>query len=542
MQPLYSSNAGEYGPAYDLGRWITEHWTEISAFVSDPFDIALIAFPLVFAAVALAVTIRLGLRVLRAGRGTLFACAGEIILGRRREKALDVVLDPPVTLRFEDRRKGGCQIVGPPGQGKTTLMLNMVLEDAAQGHTVVVIETDGDLGLRLLPYVEPLGLTDRFFYVDPTVAGTVKWNPLEGDPERIVRQAVDTIASVSRNQEFYKDFNEDVMRHMTKLVCASTRYFDYRPTVRTLLNFLTDVQNLEHFLEVGTDNGRVCVDAPFVDGDLKVWLEQEFFAWSERMRREYLVGLRNLLRKLLASEPAMEVLTPREDEATLDAGKVLDSGGIVVFRVPSDVLGYVGSQTLATWFLQRFQQETIGRRTPMRPACFYLDEAHVVLGRHNTAAAESFAGWFVQVRKYNVAPHVGYQSFSQLPDPLKKVLDSSARNKLISGGLYGDDAYHAQRLLGHTRKPETEVRELGSETLFGPARRQRVTRTVEAPCYSVSEIEDLPLTRWFFRCVRGKRQLPPTVLWAREPANPNKIRAKAPGAPGKTGKRMKSAR
>ncbi len=330
---------------------------------------------------------------------------------------------------------------------------------------------------------------------------------------------------------------------MTELVCVSARYFDYQPTVRTLLNFLTDVQNLEHFLEVSTDNGRVRVDAPFVDGDLKVWLEQEFFAWGERMRREYLVGLRNLLRKLLSSGPATELLIPRKGENTLDIGEALNSGGIVVFRVPSDVVGHIGSQTLATWFLQRLQQDTLGRSMPRRPLCPYFDEAHVVLGRHNTVAAESFASWYVQVRKFNVAPHVGYQSFSQLPDPLKKVLDSSARNKLISGGLYGEDALHAQRLLGHTRKPKTEVREQGSENLFGPKRYQRVTSTVEAPCYSVSEIENLPLGRWFFRGVRGKRQLAPTVLRVKEPVAANKILTKAPGAPRrKAAKRRKGKR
>lgn len=328
---------------------------------------------------------------------------------------------------------------------------------------------------------------------------------------------------------------------MTELVCACARNLGVEPTVKALLNFLTDVRNLEHILDLDADGGRVKVGAPFVGWELKAWLEQEFFAWSERMRREYLVGLRNLLRKLLSSELVTEALTPRKGDVTLDVGGALQSGGLIVVRAPSEALGHVGSQTLATWFLQRLQQETLGRGMPMRPAGFYLDETHVVLGRHNPAAAASFARWFVQARRFNIAPHAGYQSFSQLADPLKEVFDSSARNKLISGGLYGEDAYHAQRLLGHTRKPETEVRELGSESLFGPKRRQRITRTVEAPCYSIGEIEDLPLGRWFFRGVRGKRQLPATVLRVKEPPPPGRLRARAPGAR-KAGKRRRRKR
>jgi Type IV secretion-system coupling protein DNA-binding domain len=535
------SSADRYGPAYELGRWIRNNWSEISGFVSDPFNIAMFLLAVLLLAVVLAATIRIALRVLRASWAMLFPRAGEITLGHRREKALDVVLDPPVTIGFEDRRKGGCQILGPTGQGKTTLMLNMVLQDLAQGHTAVVLETDGDLGPRLLPYVEALGLNHRFLYLDPTFPESAKWNPLGGDPEKVVNQAVDTIASVSSGHEFYQDFNEDVVRHMTGLVCACARDLGVEPTVKALLNFLTDARHLEQILDLDADGGRVRVGAPFVGGELRAWLEQEFFAWSERMRREYLVGLRNLFRKLLSGESVIEVLTPRKGDTTLEVGGALQSGGLIVVRAPSEALGHVGSQTLATWFLQRVQHETIGRSMPMRPVCFYLDEAHVVLGRRNTAAADSFASWFVQVRKFNVAPHTGYQSFSQLPDPLKHVLDSSARNKLISGGLYGEDAHHAQRLLGHTRKPETEVRELGSETLFGPKRRQRVTRTVEAPCYSIGEIENLPLGRWFFRGVRGKRQLSPTVLRVKEPPTPGRLRIRAPGArkAGKRGRRKR---
>jgi len=208
----------EYGRAYELGRWIRDNWAEISAFVSDPFNIAMFVFAVLLAAVVLAMTIRIALRVLRASWAMLFPHAGEITLGHRREKALDVVLDPPVTFGFEDRRKGGCQILGPTGQGKTTLMLNMALQDLVQGHTVVALETDGDMGPRLLPYVEPLGLKHRFLYLDPTFPGSAKWNPLGGDPEKVVNQAVDTIASVSSSHEFYQDFNEDVVRHMTELV------------------------------------------------------------------------------------------------------------------------------------------------------------------------------------------------------------------------------------------------------------------------------------------------------------------------------------
>jgi hypothetical protein len=47
-----------------------------------------------------------------------------------------------------------------------------------------------------------------------------------------------------------------------------------------------------------------------------------------------------------------------------------------------------------------------------------------------------------------VAPHVGYQSFSQLPDPLKKVLDSSARNKPRAKSRLAQSAASPERRRG----------------------------------------------------------------------------------------------
>lgn len=166
----------------------------------------------------------------------------------------------------------------------------------------------------------------------------------------------------------------------------------------------------------------------------------------------------------------------------------------------------------------------------MRPVWCIVDEAHVVLGDRNTAAAQSYAKWFVQVRKKNVAPFLGYQSFFQLPDALRKVVAGSARTKLIFGGLHGEDAKHAQQLLGHTTRRKEEVREVSGSGPFAPKQGQKVTRDVEEPCYPLSRIEDLPVGQCFYKSVRGKHQPPPTVVRFDKLPSVRRLRGRAPGA------------
>lgn len=512
-------------------RWAAEHRDEIFAFASDPVNLIVLAASLVAVAVSVVLVLKLAFRAMRVAWDALHARPGEVTLGVRRGEPLHHLTEPPVRIAFEDARKGGIVLVGPTGQGKTTALLLILVQALLWGHTVVLLEADGNLGLRLLKYAGAMGLGDRCFHFDPGAPDSWKWNPLSGDPERAVRRAVNTILSVSQNHPFFGGLNENVMRQMTKLTIAYAAHAGSEPTLVLLLRLLTDHRFLDGLLDVAPDAaGAPEVRAPFVDRDLKVWLEQEYLSWSPKVRGEYLLGLRNFLRSLVSSERVAEMLSPGPGERGIDVRRVLGSGGLLVFRCTSDEVGEVESQTILSWAQQTIQQETLSRSAPMRPVWSTIDEAHVILGNHNTATAQSYSRWFVQSRKFGVVPMLGYQSFFQLPDSLRKAIAASARNKLIFGGLHGDDAEHAQDLLGHTTRRKTETRKMSTGGPFAPKRTQEVTAFVEGPYYSLSGVETLPVGYCFFRGVRGKRQLPPFVVKFRKLPSLRGLRGKAPGA------------
>ncbi len=519
---------------YQAGRWAAEHKEEIFDFVSDPVNLVVIVALLAAVAGTIMLLLKLGIKALRSAWDALNVRPGQITLGVQRGELLHHLTDPPVRIAFEDARKGGVVLVGPTGQGKTTALLLMLVQALLQGHTVILLEADGNLGLRLLKYARAIGLGKRCFHFDPSTSNSWKWNPLSGDPERAVRRAVNTVLSVSQNHPFFGGLNENVMRQMTKLTIAYAGHAGLEPTLGLLLRLLTDHKYLCALLDVAPDaTGEPEVHASFVDVELKTWLEQEYLSWNPKVRGEYLLGLRNFLRSLMSSERVAEMLSPEAGERTIDVGRVLDSGGLLIFRCTSDEVGEIESQTILSWAQQTIQQETMGRSGPMRPVWSAIDEAHVILGNHNTATAQSYSRWFVQSRKFGVVPVLGYQSFFQLPDSLRKTIAGSARNKLIFGGLHGDDAKHAQELLGHTTRRKTETREASTGGPFSPKSIQKVTTPVEEPYYSLPEVEDLPVGYCFFKGVRGKRQPPPAMVKFGKLPSIRKLLDKAPG----TGKR-----
>lgn len=516
-----------HGSAYDLGVWLGRNGPELLQTVQDLavlWPYALVVG--IFGAAGLAwlwfkdLAVD-GLRSYLSARP-----AGEITLGKCREKGSDRLVDPSVRISFDDRCKG-VQVVAPAGQGKTTLFKDMILQDLYRGRTVFVLDTDVELGPELLVYAGPSGVGDRFFYFDPTNLG-MKWNPLKGPVARVAEQAVNTVESAARGTEFYEDFNADVMRNVVRAAHAHARSKGECLTLRLVQEFLADRCSILEKLNVRKDEeGRYRVLAPFVEGETKAWFEQEFFEWSERIQRKLTINLRNLLHRLLSTPETIEALTPKagEDGAPadfeIDLRKALSTGGLIVFRIPSNTLGSTASRTIATWVLQHLQQETLERPKRERtPLCVYLDEMHAILGHHNTKVASSFSRWITRVRNHRVATHLAYQSFSQLPREFKNVLATNVPNKLISGGLYGQDARDAQDLLGRSSQEVEDAREQERTNFPGLRRRSRSSRMVEEPRYTLEEIKELPLGYWFFKGAKRGRQTYALVLEAHRPQSP----------------------
>lgn len=82
---------------------------------------------------------------------------GEVLVGHR---PLGAFGRAPIYLPLADRFTG-LQMVAPMGQAKTSTMEWLAYQDLLNGLSVFVVETEGDLGRKLLPQLLPLGFTNR---------------------------------------------------------------------------------------------------------------------------------------------------------------------------------------------------------------------------------------------------------------------------------------------------------------------------------------------------------------------------------------------
>lgn len=510
---------------YELGERLREQGPELLDAAQDPANLTLGVAGLALLGAALVGANHASGPALDLGHRALFRQPGEVLVGHRPLKPLGRA---PLYLPLPDRFTG-LQMVAPMGQAKTTTMASFAYQDILSRLSVVVVETEGDLGSRLLPLAYRLGVPVRYFSYAGT-GPTLKWNPLAGNKVEAAERAVTAFqsAAASGDEKFFENFNSMFLRHSVISVCSHAEREGRTANMGDLDRFVQDERYRREVLGVERDarGERFTVNAKNLPRRTRgYWQNLYYGQYGKRERAQFVAGLHAVIDALLAQEMVETALTPEPGEPVLDLPEALDLPGLTLVSIPQGAAPAT-SRVLAGWILEYFRQAVLARGDGGYPVSAYLDEVHTMLGHANSEAALAFAGLITQSRRRHVVFNFAYQSFSLLPSPLKEALASNARNKLISGGLQGQDAEEALRLLGASEEEVRDYRRtwrglFGGTNTFSEGRRRE-----SRPRVSEEELVYLPRGWWhLLRVRRGRQQKPLPVKASRPPRAPRTHRA-----------------
>lgn len=514
------SVSGQSDRFYELGERLRENGPELLAAAQDPANLTLGVAGLALAGAALVGANHASGPALALGHRALFRRPGEILVGHRPMKP---ICRAPLYLPLGDRFTG-LQMVAPMGQAKTTTMASFAYQDLLSRLSVVVIETEGDLGAKLLPLAYKLGLPIRYFSYAGT-GSTMKWNPLAGDKVEAAERAVTAFQSAvaSGDEKFFENFNSMFLRHSVIAVCSHAERQERVANMGDLDRFVQDERYRRKVLGVERDakGERFTVNAKNLPRRTRgYWQNLYYGQYGKRERAQFVAGLHAVMDSLLAQEIVETALTPEPGEPVLDLSEALDLPGLTLVSIPQGAAPAT-SRVLAGWMLEYFRQAVLAREDGGYPVSAYLDEVHTMLGHANSEAALAFSSLITQSRRRHVVFNFAYQSFSLLPSPLKEALASNARNKLISGGLQGQDAEEALQMLGTTEEEVRDYRRtwrgiFGGTNTFSEGRRKQ-----SRPRVSEEELVYLPRGWWHLsRVRRGRQQKPLPVKASRPPRVP----------------------
>lgn len=332
-------------------------------------------------------------------------------------------------------------VLGPTGVGKSTLLLNLIVQDMTAGRGVVVIEPKGDLIDDVLARVPEERLADVVL-LDPTDDHPVGLNPLgtNGRPPELV---ADELLSMFRSmyESSWGPRTNDILgaslltlaRTPGMTLCALPALLGDAGFRHRIVRAIDDPVGLEPF-----------------------W--QSFENWSEAERQTAVAPSLNRLRPFLLRPQLRAVLG--QSRSRFDLSDVFTGRKILLVNLSKGALGSEAAALLGGLVLSQLWAAALRRSTvpadQREPVFVYVDEVQDYLH-----LPTDLADALVQARGLGVGFVLAHQHLSQLPVAVRSAILSNARSR-ICFQLAADDA----RALANGRVAPEDLRELSAFEVY----------------------------------------------------------------------------
>lgn len=302
----------------------------------------------------------------------------------------------------ENDRSGHIYCIGKTGVGKSTLLLNMAINDILQGKGVGIFDPHGDLIQTILDYIPKERIKDVIYFNPSDVDHMIAYNPLYGLREENRYQVASNIVSVFK--KLWSESWGPRMEHILRNTIHTLTYYPHA-TLLDIAPLLTDY------------SFRVEVLHHVTNQTLHDFWSKEFTPLSPQQKNEHIAPILNKV-GILATHPIIRSIIGNPI-SSFDISKVMDESKILLVNLSKGVLGEAGTQFLGSILVTQFLTVSLERtkrdiheRTPFY---LYIDEMH-------SFVSLSFADILSESRKYGLAIFLTHQFLDQLHEDIRKAI------------------------------------------------------------------------------------------------------------------------
>lgn len=315
-------------------------------------------------------------------------------------------------------------MVGQTGMGKSTLMLNMLVQDIHQGKGVALVDPHGDLAEQLLDYIPQRRMTD-VIYINPSDTEYPVGLNLLDDSEPVNRHLV-----ASHLIDIFKKIWADSWGPRLEYIL--------RNTILALLEFgghtLLSIPRLLIDPEF-----RSFVLSRVSDPVVRTFWQMEYELYPKVFRTETISPIQNKVGQFLSVLVMRNILGQAENK--INFREAMDSGRIIIVNLAKGILGednsgLLGSLIVSKIFLTAMSRSDIpvGDRSPFT---VYIDE-------FQSFASESFAQTLSEMRKFGLHLVLAHQYLAQLPLQLRSAVFGNV-GSVVSFRIGAEDGEYLER-------------------------------------------------------------------------------------------------
>jgi energy-coupling factor transporter ATP-binding protein EcfA2 len=293
-------------------------------------------------------------------------------------------------------------IIGKTGQGKTTLLENMINFDIQNKNGLAFLDPHGDSVQRILDYI-PKERIDDVIYFNPTdVNHPIAFNPLEKVSWE--HRHLTAISLLSIFKKIWVDAWSARMEYiLTNALLALLEWPN--ATLLDVNRLLSD----EKFREKVVDNLK--------DEVVKAFWKQEFAKYHLQFRTEAIAPIQNKIGQFITNPLIRNIIG--QTESAFDLRKIMDEGKIFLANLSVGAIGEETSRLLGGLLITKFQLSAMSRvdvpEEKRKDFYLYIDE-------FQNFATESFINILSEARKYHLSLILAHQYLDQVPEEIVKAV------------------------------------------------------------------------------------------------------------------------
>jgi len=295
-------------------------------------------------------------------------------------------------------------VLGRTGMGKTSLLLNMILNDIYGNEGVCFIDPHGDAVEALLDYIPSFRLKDVIYFNPADTAYPIPLNVLgEVEPER-KHLLVSGLISIFR--KLYSEHWQHRQEHILRNSILALLDHQGRKTLLEIYRLLSDWRYRKQIVEEVKD--------PVV----RSFWQNEFPKYLYQFKGEALAPVQNKLGAFLTVPLVRNIVG--QEESRIDFREVIDQGKILLVnlakgRLGEDISSFLGSLIVTKLYLAALARIEVPE--PNRKDFYlYVDEFQEFV------ASEAFEGILSEARKYRLCLVLAHQYLGQLDEELRKAI------------------------------------------------------------------------------------------------------------------------
>jgi energy-coupling factor transporter ATP-binding protein EcfA2 len=293
-------------------------------------------------------------------------------------------------------------IIGKTGQGKTTLLENMINFDIQNKNGLAFLDPHGDSVQRILDYI-PKERIDDVIYFNPTdINHPIAFNPLEKVSWEHRHLTAISLLSI------FKKIWVDAWSARMEYILTNTLLALLEWPNSTLL----DVNRLladEKFREKVVNNLK--------DEVVKAFWKQEFAKYHLQFRTEAIAPIQNKIGQFITNPLIRNIIG--QTESAFDLRKIMDEGKIFLANLSVGAIGEETSRLLGGLLITKFQLSAMSRvdvpEEKRKDFYLYIDE-------FQNFATESFINILSEARKYHLSLILAHQYLDQVPEEIVKAV------------------------------------------------------------------------------------------------------------------------